>query len=41
MKTVIKILKIALPLLAVLFSLDLGLGVGEKHIKTETELLYN
>ena len=41
MKTLIKILKIALPLFAVLFSLDIASDVGEKYIKTETELLYN
>ena len=41
MKTFIKILKIALPLFAVLFSLDVALDVGEKHIKTATDLVYN
>lgn len=36
-----KILKITLPLLAVLLAFDIASGVGEKHIKTQTELLYN
>ena len=41
MKTLMKILKITLPLLAVLFSLDIASGVGEKHIKTATDIVYN